>query len=94
MSFKCISTPRDTVEKRNNRESSSSTISQNYTEKLADNSKSAKMRSVFFISTLGSLASGFALPNFPVKGHEWIPATPEDSEFAKNKSCFLFTRKD
>lgn len=39
------------------------------------------MRSFFFISTLGSLASGFAMPNFPVKGHEWIPAGPQDSEF-------------
>ncbi|KAL7921470.1 Cloroperoxidase [Trichoderma austrokoningii] len=37
------------------------------------------MRSVFFISTLSGLATGFALPNFPVKGHEWIPAGPHDS---------------
>ncbi|EHK48623.1 uncharacterized protein TrAtP1_009602 [Trichoderma atroviride] len=37
------------------------------------------MRGLFFISTLGSLASGFAMPNFPVKGHEWIPAGPQDS---------------
>ncbi|GFP58912.1 putative sterigmatocystin biosynthesis peroxidase stcC [Trichoderma asperellum] len=37
------------------------------------------MRSLFFITTLSSLATGFGLPNFPVKGHEWIPAGPKDS---------------
>ncbi|KAL7911757.1 Chloroperoxidase [Trichoderma velutinum] len=35
------------------------------------------MRGLFFTMALGSLAT--ALPNFPAKGHEWIPAGPRDS---------------
>lgn len=53
------------------------------------------MRSSFFIATLGSLASGFALPNFPVFpiGHEWIPGRPGDSEFTSTKTSSHAQRK-